>query len=197
MRVIPRIQTALTALLGRYGIREVLVADRSGAFLIRAGNFDPSIASLDAKTDPRLAAAFATGSHRATVVQRDLRLDIVAPSIVRGQPEFALAARQDFTSYRKVLAQGVAQNRFVVLTDAKGVILADSRHGGAGTTAILAGVTLDAIRKALRGTTEGEVVAQELRYRVSIHPAGTWTVVAVESLPTPRRCSAEGTRLCG
>lgn len=196
-RVMPRIQAVLNGLLDRYGIREVLVADRSGAFLTRAGNFDRTVASLDPKADARLAAAFAAEARRATSLQKDLRLDIVAPSIVRGQPEFALAARQDLTSYRKVLSQGVAQNRFVVLADAKGVVLADSRHGGAGTTAILADLTLDALRKALRGASAGEVTARELRYRVSIRPAGAWSVVAVESIPAPRRCYAEGARLCG
>jgi hypothetical protein len=116
---------------------------------------------------------------------------------MRGEPEFVVTARQDFSSYRNVLARGTNADRFAVLTDAKGVILADSRHGGAGTTAIVAGLTLGAALKALDNAPAGEVVANELRYKVSVRAAGEWNIVAVERIPAPRRCHSEGARLCG
>jgi hypothetical protein len=195
-RLQPRIATLLATLIDRYGIREASVADRSGMFLARAGNFDRRVASLDAKTDPLLRAGFAAAPRRAETIQTDARLDLVAPVIHREQSEFVLRARQDFTSYRRALAHGLSPDRFAVMTDTKGVILADSRTGTVGGTAIIAKLTLTGIRQAAPHGT-GEVADGESRYRVSHRPAGDWTIVALERLPAPKRCHSEGARLCG
>jgi hypothetical protein len=57
---------------------------------------------------------------------------------------------------------------------------------------------LEAVRKKLGAETAGEITGgDELHYNVSYRPVDAWTVVAVERIPAPRRCHAEGTRLCG
>lgn len=195
-RLQPRIKTLLVTLLDRFGIRDVAVADRSGTFLARVGNFDRTTESLDPKTDPLLKAGFAATSRRAATVQTDLRLNLIAPVLYRAQNEFVVSARQDYASYQAVLAYGLSADRFAVLTANDGVIVADSRKGPTGGTAILAKWTLKAIRKAAP-TGKGEIVAGETRYRVSYRPVGTWTIIAVERVPAPRRCTTEGARLCG
>lgn len=194
-RLRPRIAAMLATLVGRYGIREIAVADRAGTFLARGGNVSRAVASLDPKTDTAMRAVFGEQPRPATTLAGQ-QLALSAPVIHRGQAEFAVSARQDYTSYRNVLAHGTNDDRFAVLTDAKGTILADSRSGSAGGTAIIANLTLDAVRKAVP-TGTGEVVGNELRYRVNVRPAGDWTIIAVERVPAPRRCYTEGARLCG
>jgi hypothetical protein len=193
-RLRPRITAMLATLVGRYGIREIAVADRAGTFLVRSGNFSRAVTNLDPKTDAAMLAAFGNDPHPATTLAGQ-HLALAAPVVYRGQPEFALSARQDYTSYRNVLAHGTSDERFAVLTDAKGTILADSRHASPGTT-VVANLTPGAIRKAAPAGT-GEVVGNELRYRVNIRPVGDWTIIAVERVPAPRRCYTEGARLCG
>ena len=195
-RLQPRIKALLVTLLDRFGIREVSVADRSGTFLARAGNFDRTTQSLDPKTDPLLKAGFAATQRRAATVQADLRLNLIAPVVYRAQNEFVVSARQDYTSYQAVLAYGLSADRFAVLTATDGIIVADSRKGATGGTAIVAKWTLKAIRKAAPAG-HGEIVAGETHYRVSYRPVGVWTIVAVERVPAPRRCHSEGARLCG
>lgn len=195
-RLQPRIAAMLATLVGRYGIREVAAVDRTGAFLARVGNFDRTVASLDAKENPLMLAGFAASAHQAKSLQSALRADLVAPVAHRGQTEFVLAARQDFASYRTALGYATNDDRYAVLADAHGVVLAHGRNGTAGGTAIIADVTLAAIRKAAPAGS-GEVVGGEYRYRVSHRPVGSWTVIAVERIPAPRRCHAEGARLCG
>jgi hypothetical protein len=195
-RLQPRITARLAALIGRYGIREVAVVDRSGTFLARAGNVDRTVTSLDATTNPLMLAALATAPRQASLLQSALRADLVAPVTHREQIEFVITARQDFSSYRAVLAYRTGDERFAVLTDAAGTVLADGRSGAAGGTAIVADLTLAAIRKAAPSGA-GEVLGGQFRYRVSYRPVGAWTVIAVERIPAPRRCYAEGARLCG
>jgi hypothetical protein len=195
-RLQPRINALLATLLNHFGIREVSVADRSGTFLARAGNFDRTIAALDPKKDPLLSAGFATTPRRTATLQNGQGLHLLAPVVYREQNEFVIDARQDFSSYHAVLSHGLSADRFVVLTDAKGVILADSRDGAIGGTAIVAKLTLAAIRKAAPART-GEIVGGELRYRVNYRPVGDWTIIAVERIAAPRRCVTEGARLCG
>lgn len=194
-RLQPRIAAMLASLIGRFGIREVSVADRTGTFLVRGGNYSRAVANLDPKADPAMLAVFGTEARRATMLDAQ-HLTLATPVTYRGQPEFALTARQDFSSYHAVLAHGTNDNRFAVLTDAAGTILADSRTGASGGTTIVANLTLDAIRKAApKGT--GEVVGNERRYRVNYRAVGAWTIIAVEGIPAPTRCHTEGARLCG
>lgn len=193
-RLQPRIAAMLKTLVGRYGIREVAVADRAGTFLARSGNVSRAVTELDPKTDTAMLAVFGSEPRRTTALAGQ-HVALAAPVVYLGQPEFALSARQDYTSYRNVLAHGTTDDRFAVLTDASGAILADSRHASPGTT-VVANLTPGAIRKAAP-TGTGEVVGNELRYRVNIRPAGDWTIIAVERVPAPRRCYTEGARLCG
>ncbi len=195
-RLQPRVNALLATLLNRFGIREVSVADRSGTFLARAGNFDRTIATLDPKKDPLLSAGLATTPRRTATLQNGQSLHLLAPVFYRDQSEFVIDARQDFSSYHAVLAYGLSADRFAVLTDAKGVILADSRTGANGGTTIVAKLTLAAIRKAAPAHS-GEIVGGEQHYRVNYRPVGNWTIVAVERIAAPRRCITEGTRLCG
>lgn len=195
-RLQPRITAMLATLVGRFGIREVAVVDRSGTFLARAGNVDRTLANLDAKTSPLMQAGFATPPHQAALLQSALRADLVAPVAHRGQAEFVLAARQDFASYRTALGYATTDDRYAVLVDSQGTVLAHGRNGTTGGTAIVADVTLAAVRKAAPAGS-GEVLGGEYRYRVSHRPVGHWTVIAVERIPAPRRCHAEGARLCG
>lgn len=195
-RLQPRIAAMLATLVDRFGIREVAVVDRSGAFLARAGNVDRTVASLDAKTNPLMLAGFAATPHQASLLQAALRADLIAPVVHREQIEFVLTARQDFAVYRNALGYATTDDRYAVLTDAAGIVLAHGRNGAAGGTAIVADMTLAAIRKAAP-TGIGEIAGGENRYRVSHRPAGSWTVIAVERIPAPRRCHAEGARLCG
>ena len=195
-RLQPRIAALLNSLVSRYGIREVAVTDRAGAFLARAGNVDRTIAAQNPETDPLLLAGFAAAPRRTETLQNARGLHLVAPVFYRDRSEYVIDARQDFSSYHAVLSHGLTPDRFVVLTNAKGVILADGGNGATGGTVIVAKLTLDAIRKAAPGG-HGEVVASGLRYRVSYRPVGDWIIVAVERAPAPRRCHAEGARLCG
>ncbi|NOT42739.1 MAG: cache domain-containing protein, partial [Alphaproteobacteria bacterium] len=194
-RLQPRIKALLATLIGRYGIREVSVADRAGALLARTGNYDRTVASLDPAADPLMFAGLAAAPHRASTRQDGLKLHVIAPVVIREQSEFVIDARQDLSSYHTALAHGLSPDRFTVLTDPTGVILADSR-GATGGTAIVAKLTLAAIRRAApKG--HGEIVGGENRYRVAHRQAGDWTIIAVERVPAPRRCHAEGARLCG
>ena len=195
-RLRPRIEALLKALLNRRGIREVTVADLSGEFLARAGNIDTAVAKLDPKKDASFQTGLTTPAHRAVTLTQDFRLTLTAPIVVRENPEFVLSARQDFTSYRAVLAHSVPEDHFVVLADTKGRILADSRNAGQGTTAVVADLSLDQIRKAVPAGS-GEIKGGENRFLISYRPVGEWTIIAAERIPAPRRCHAEGARLCG
>lgn len=197
-RLRKRIAAALTTLNDRFGIREITLTDRSGEFVVRVGDYDKAIAKIDPKLDMVTMAGFAAPARRTAVLHGATTVVHAAAVIWREQAEFVLSATQYLAAYKTVLARGVGKQQAVVLIDAKGAVLADSRPGT--NTKILSGLSLAELRRAVKGTAEagaGEVVRGPEHFNVSYKAVGDWTVVAVEPAEPPRRCSKDGTRLCG
>lgn len=197
-----RMVAMFTTLWNRFGLRDVALVDRAGELVMRVGHTQNAPTTFDVKRDPVLSAGLAQKQMQvATIVGADA-LTFAAPVVWREQAEFVLSARQSFSAYRKVLARGTANGTFVMLIDAKGQILADTRTGPtAGTRGkLVAGLSLEGVRKAVKGSRDegtGDVVRGNDRFSVSYLSVGDWTVVAGASLSVPRRCPGAGTRLCG
>jgi hypothetical protein len=200
-RLRSRMALMFTTLWNRFGLRDIALVDRAGELVVRVGHADNAPTTFDVKRDPVLSAGFAQKTLNVATISGADTLSYAAPVVWRDQAEFVLSARQSLSTYRRVLARGVSNGAFVLLVDAKGRVLADTRNGAAGAKAkLVAGLSLDALRRAVKGSREegaGEVVRGSERISVSYQSVGDWTVVAGASSPAPRRCPGAGTRLCG
>lgn len=197
-RMRTRIEAILSTLKGRFGIDGLVLADRSGEVLVRIGSAGPSAEKLDAKSDAMLLSGFAQPARQVALLPQAAGITYATPVVWRDQAEFVLGATQAFASYRGVLARGTGKERFVVLADAKGAVLADTRSGT--NTKVVGSYTLDALKRAVKGTARagaGELADGSDHFNVSYVAVGEWTVIAAETAEPPRRCSKDGTRLCG
>ena len=205
-RLRKRIEAVLRTLRMRFGVREITMIDRSGEVVVRTGP-DASAApgKFDVLKDPVLKAGLALNAHQTASVLAQPHgaawtVSLVSPIVWRGEREFVLRAEQDGASYQSMLRRNVAASRYVVLADDKGATLSDTRQQAGAGKLIVGGLSLDALRKALGGKRDigtGEVVRGNDHFNVSYRSVGAWTVVAVEPVPPPRRCSKDGERLCG
>jgi hypothetical protein len=200
-RLRSRMALMFTTLWNRFGLRDIALVDRAGELVVRVGHADNAPTTFDIKRDPVLSAGFAHKAFGVATITGTDRLSYAAPVVWRDQAEFVLSARQSLATYRNALARGVSSGAFVVLFDAKGRVLADTRTGAAGAKGkLVAGLSLDALRRAVKGSREegaGEVARSNERFSLSYQSVGDWTVVAGASLQVPRRCPGAGTRLCG
>jgi hypothetical protein len=198
-RLRARMATMFSTLWGRFGLGEIALVDRAGMLVVRTGNTRSAPGEFDIKRDPVLKAGLAQAPLTAAMVADPDALTYAAPVVWRRQTEFVLSGRQELEVYRKVLARGIPHDRFVVLVDAKGRVLADTREPS-GTGKVVVGLSLDAVRRELKGSNSkgsGEVVRGDARFYVSYARAGDWTIVAGAPAPLPRRCPNAGARLCG
>jgi len=200
-RLRSRMALMFTTLWNRFGLRDIAVVDRAGELVVRVGHAANAPTTFDVKRDPVLSAGFAQKAFGVATVSGADTLSYAAPVVWRDQAEFVLSARQSLGAYRSALARGVSAGSFVVLVDAKGRVLADTRNVAAGAKGkLVAGLSLEALRRAVKGSRDegaGEVVRGNERFSVGYQSVGDWTVVAGASLPVPRRCPGAGTRLCG
>jgi hypothetical protein len=198
-RLRSRMAVMFTTLWNRFGLRDITLVDRSGALVLRVGKAQ-SASTFDVKRDPVLAAGFAAKPQKVATVAQSAALTFAAPVVWRGQGEFVLSARQDFSTYRKVIARGTPKSAFVVLIDAKGNVLADTRKSAGTRAKLVAGLSFDAVKRTVKGTREegaGEVARGNDRFKVSYQSVGDWVIVAGEAVSTPHRCPHAGERLCG
>lgn len=200
-RLRARMATIFTTLWNRFGLREVTLVDRAGELVVRVGKTAKSPTTFNVKRDPALAAGFAQKALTVATVAGTDALTFAAPVVWRDQAEFVLSARQSFAVYRRALARGTANGAFVLLVDAKGQVLADTRSAAVSGTRgkLVAGLSLDALRKTVKGSRDegaGEVGRGGDRFNVSYQAVGDWTVVAGMAMSI-RRCPDAGTRLCG
>jgi len=200
-RLRSRMALMFTTLWNRFGLRDIAVVDRAGELVVRVGHAANAPTTFDVKRDPVLSAGFAQKAFGVATVSGADTLSYAAPVVWRDQAEFVLSARQSLGAYRSALVRGVSAGSFVVLVDAKGRVLADTRNVAAGAKGkLVAGLSLEALRRAVKGSRDegaGEVVRGNERFSVGYQSVGDWTVVAGASLPVPRRCPGAGTRLCG
>lgn len=199
-RLRARMEGVLTTILGRYGLSGAIVADRTGAVLVRAGTSDEKSEKLDAKRSPLMLAGFAAAAKNSVTRTTKAGVTHVTPVTWRSQSEFVLAADQSFTAYRDVLARNLSATRYIVLADEDGTILADTRKAPAKADKIAAGMTLAQLKLAVAGHERegsGTVGRGVDTFNISYQVTGVWTVVAVESVPPPYRCDKNGDRLCG
>lgn len=201
-RLRARMATMFGTLWNRFGLRGVALVDRAGELVIRVGEKPGAPTTFDVKRDPVVSAGFAQAAFKVATIADAETLTYAAPVIWRDRAEFVLSARQSLTVYRKVLTRGTANGVFVVLADAKGRVLADTRNGTADGARgkLVAGLSLEALKRAVKGSRDegtGEVVRGNERFNVSYQSVGDWTVVAAASVAVPRRCPGAGTRLCG
>jgi hypothetical protein len=198
VRLKARIAAMFATVSSRFGLRDLALFDRSGELVVRTGAKSGASASLDVKRDPVLAAGFALAPVRVATVTDGDGLTFATPVVWREQKEFVLRARQEPAAYRTIMARGVPEGAFVVLVDAKGQTLADTRDGKPAR--LIAGFSLDGLRKAVKGKPgegAGEVARGKDRFYVSYRSAGEWTVIAAKAAAFPHHCPNEGTRLCG
>ena len=193
-RIRARMSAMLTALIDRFGVREAALVDRSGELIVRAGKGDAS----DVAGDPNVKAAFAQNQPGATTTVARGGLTHAAPVVWREQTEFVLRTRQSLDAYRKALRRGVDGARFVLLLDDKGAVLSDTRAASSGgRDKLLAGKSLDRIRKAVKGSLKegaGEVARGADRYKISYEAVGSWTVLAVEPVTQAAVKCAKGAK---
>lgn len=201
-RLRARMGAMFTTLWNRFGLRDVALVDRSGELVLRVGKKQGAPSTFDVKRDPVLAAGFATKARESAIVMGSDALTFASPVVWRAQGEFVLSARQDFAHYRRIMARGLPKTAFAVLIDAKGGVIADTRNGPAAGKRgkLVAGLSLDALRRAVKGTREegtGDVGRGSERFIVSYQSVGDWVMVAGEAIAVPRRCPGAGERLCG
>jgi hypothetical protein len=200
-RLRSRMALMFTTLWNRFGLRDIALVDRAGELVVRVGYADNAPTTFDVKRDPVLSAGFAQKAFGVATITNADTLSYAAPVVWRDQAEFVLSARQSLGAYRKTIARGVRNGAFVLLVDAKGRVLADTRNGAAGAKSkLVAGLSLEALRRTVKGSREegsGEVARGNERFSVSYQSVGDWTVVAGALLQVPRRCPGAGTRLCG
>lgn len=199
-RLRARMEGVLTTIIGRYGMSHAVVVDRTGDVVVRAGSGDETTKKYDVKRNPLMLAGFGAKAKSGATKATKTGLSHVAPVTWRGENEFVLAAEQGFDAYREALTRHVDSKRYVVLTDTAGAILADTRKGAAKSDKIVAGLSLSAMKRAVKGEDaagDGEVRRGSDIFNVIYQSTGEWTVVAVERVPPPYRCDKNGDRLCG
>lgn len=199
-RLRARMATMFTTLWSRFGLRDIALVDRAGELVVRVGKTRTTPTTFDVKRDPVLIAGFAAKPLATATVASGDALTFAAPVVWRTQGEFVLSARQEFTTYRKAMARGVPKGAFVVLIDAKGNVLADTRKSAGTRGKLVAGLPFDAIKRAVKGTRDagaGEVLRGSERFKVSYQSVGDWVIVAGEPIAVPHRCPGAGERLCG
>jgi hypothetical protein len=104
------------------------------------------------------------------------------------------------SAYDRVLALGLSRPFYVLVVDAAGTILSDSRTSTPDTKAgIAGGLTLAQLRHDLgAGATEGTglVTRDGAQFNISYQTVGEWTVIAVEALPPSTTCLRTGEKEC-
>lgn len=196
-RLRSRIGLAFKALESHYGMHDFTVVDRSGDLFLHVGKTDAPAAKRNLKTDPILAAGFAQNERQVASVMEKDSVTYVSPVTHQGEKEFVLSIQQDLSAYDKVLSLGLAKPFYVLVVDAKGTVLSDSR--GPARKPFTANLSLDALRKDLGGSaTEGTgiVINNGALFNISYQTAGEWTVVAIEPVQTPSTCLRTGERQC-
>ena len=216
-RVRTRIAQALATFIRRFGLTSFQLIDRSGVVVTYVSTTKvPPDTQVDVQKDRLLAAGFAAEAPvvASVVVRRPdvsgWSMSLSAPVNWHGQTEYVLRAEQDQAAYRRVLGLGLDSKRYVLLADERDQILLDSRpKGSAGDDAptpggklalTIAGQSLPALRRLLGGGADegsGLVSRRNENFNVSYRKVGDWTVVAVEPVLPPRRCTKDGERLCG
>lgn len=200
-RLRTRMGAMFATLWNRYGVHDVTLVDRAGELVVRLGADHASHAPLDVDQDPTFKAAAASEPRTTALIVQSDELVFAAPVVVRDQLEFVLSARQNIATYKTAITRGLGEGRFVILLDAKGEVVADTRADvPRGARKLLAGHSFDALKRAVKGTADagsGEVVQGLDKYNVSYQAAGDWTIVAGEKIAPPRRCTVGGQRLCG
>jgi hypothetical protein len=194
-----RMAGMMSALWNRFGLHEISLVDRSGELIVRVGAKRGAPRHFDVKGNAVLAVGFGQKPLKAAAIETRDAMIYAAPVVWHEQAEFVLTARQDFGAYRKVLAYGAGE-RFVVLVDAKGQVLADTRRKSDARSKLVAGLTFDGLRRAVRGSRKeggGQVARGAERFNVRYVASGSWTIIAGEAVGVPRRCPGQGARLCG
>ncbi|MCE9523361.1 MAG: cache domain-containing protein [Alphaproteobacteria bacterium] len=206
-RVRTRIEHALATFIHRYGFNSFQLIDRSGAVVTYVSTAKAAaVAQVDVVKDRGLASGFA--QQKMGVVSTVMRpaggtewdMSIVAPISLRGQTEFVLRAEQDGAAFQRVLALGSDAKRYILLLDEHDQLLYDSRPLKSATPLAIAGQSPAALRRALGGKGaegSGLVGRPNEKFNVSYYKTGDWTVIAVEPVLPPRRCTKDGDRLCG
>lgn len=211
VRLTRRIESAFAAINSRFGLSEVSLIARDGAVVAHvAGRASAVSGEFKLVKDTVLMAGLALDAMKVSTLviangdRAGYAISHVAPVVWRGNKEFVVRGEQDLGAYQAVLSSGVGTGRYVALIDETRSILSDTgtNPGAQRATAKLsvAGLSFDAIRKAVNGTADegnGEVARANKRFDVAYRSVGPWTVVAVQAASLPRRCSADGARLCG
>ncbi len=196
VRIRARMTSVLSTLVGRFGIGQVALVDRSGEVVVKAGKSG----GMSLAADPAVQNTFTRKDAGATSVLARGDLTHAAPVVRRGEREFVLGIRQSLTPYREALQRGVDGERFVVLLDDKGAVLCDSRDKPWTRGRLVAGMSFAALRKAVKGTRDegaGEITRGDARYAVGYETVDGWTVLAVEAVPVPSACAKGAKRPCG
>jgi hypothetical protein len=206
-RVRTRIEHALATFIRRFGFNAFQLIDRSGAVVTYVSTTTTPVSlAVDVRRDRLLASGFVqeTPGAVSVVVRKpnssNWTMSLVAPVRWHGQTEYVLRAEQDGGAYRRVLGLGLRGKRYAVLTDERGQVLSDTRSNPPAGALTVAGQTLPALRRSLGGHADdgsGSVSLHEEKFNVSYRKSGDWTVVVVEPVLPPRRCTKDGERLCG
>lgn len=211
VRLKRRIETAFETINSRFGLSEVSLIARDGAVVAHvAGSASAVSGEFKLVKDAVLMAGLALDAMKVSTLviangdRAGYAILHVAPVVWRGNKELVVRGEQDLGAYKAVLSSGVGAGRYVALIDETRSILSDTgtNPGAQRATAKLsvAGLSFDAIRNAVKGTADegnGEVARANKRFNVAYRSVGRWTIVAVEAASLPRRCPADGARLCG
>lgn len=196
-RLRARIGLTFKALENHYGMHDFTVIDRSGELFLHVGKSAEPAGGRNLKTDPVLTAGFAQDERQVAAVMDKDSVTYVSPVTHHGEKEFILSIQQDLSAYDKVLALGLAKSFYVLVVDAKGNVLSDSR--GPARQPLAANLSLDALRKDLGGSAAegtGIVVSNGALFNISYQTAGDWTVVAVEPVQMSPTCLRTGEHQC-
>ena len=199
-RLKARILTSLKALENHYGLQNFTVIDRSGELFLHAGKEPAPTEKRNMKKDPVLVAGFASDAPPVSTLMQQNSVTYVAPVTRNGQKEFVLSIEQNLTAYEKVLTLGLAKTFYVVIINAKGDIISDSRGAAnAGKQALIAGLTIEQLQTELRGNTNegtGIVSKDGTLFTVAYQTVDDWTVVAIAQSKLAEACLRTGDETC-
>lgn len=199
-RLKARILTSLKALENQYGLQTFTVIDRAGDLFLHSGKSKPSAEKRNTKKDPALVAGFAADAPAVSTMMEKGSVTYIAPVTRNGQKEFVLSIEQDLTAYEKVLTLGLAKNFYVVIVNAEGDIISDSRGAtNAGKQALIAGLTSDQLRTEIQGSANegtGVVSKDGNLYTVAYQTVDDWTVVAIAQSRPADACLRSGEKTC-
>lgn len=194
-RVKTRIVSSMKAMQDRHGLTRIRILWRDGRRLAETGTPDKGPGQDRIVKD---ALAHDPGTISSTLYGDTLNW--AAQVDHGGQGELVVSVGQDTAAYERALLHGLGSALQVIVVNDKGKVISGSDGASTpGKPAMIAGLTLEALRKNLGiGGPAGAGVVELDGHpvRIALQSADGWTVIAMDKPAATARCTGSNEAPC-